>query len=279
MAALDRHRARLCELLKPFGRAFAEATGTTAGGTRPKRRPPKFRGIASAAGLVPTLPYFTVQGGAARCLRRCPRLASAGMGATTINLGRLHVSVSLKLERRSDSRRAPATWTHPGCAIPHGSRAVADNCVTRQSTPFAPRAEAASPARLGEVGAGERLPSLLPVLRQAQAELGDDYPEFARAAELVVETQFGSVSMLRRKLRVGFARANQLAGYLERYGVVGAAQGWSARDVLIRPFADGPGVEAPPRQVDETAAAALARWWGAMRLSHQDLRADEVGVA
>lgn len=177
------------------------------------------------------------------------------MGAT-INLGRLHVSVSLSVDRRSDSRRAPATWTHPGCAIPHRSRAVADNCVTRQSTPVAPPTGAPSrPAKPGQVGVGERLPSLLPVLRKAEAELGDDYREFARAAELIVETQFGSVSMVQRKLRIGSARANQLADHLERYGVVGPAQGSSPRDVLIGPIADGRRDEATLRPAEGTAAA------------------------
>jgi hypothetical protein len=166
------------------------------------------------------------------------------MGAT-INIGRLHLSVSLSLDRRSDSRRAPATWTHPGCAIPHRSRAVADNCVTRQSRAVASwPATPASPGRPGEVGIGERLPSLLPVLRKAEAELGADYREFEQAAELIVETQFGSVSMLQRKLRIGFARANQIADQLERYGVVGPAQGSGARDVLIGPLADGQRLEA-----------------------------------
>jgi S-DNA-T family DNA segregation ATPase FtsK/SpoIIIE len=76
------------------------------------------------------------------------------------------------------------------------------------------------------------------VLRKAKTELGGDYPGFAQAAELTVETQFGSVSMLQRKLRIGFARANQIADHLERYGVVGPAQGSSAREVLIGPVAD-----------------------------------------
>jgi hypothetical protein len=173
------------------------------------------------------------------------------MGAT-ITLGRLHLSITLRIERRSDSRRAPASWTHPGCAIPHRSRAVADQCFTRRSTALESTPASVSLGRRGEVLIGERVPLLLPVLRKAKAELGDDYPVFAQAAELIVETQFGSISMLQRKLRIGFARATEIADQLERYGIVGPAQGSGPRDVLIAPLAAGERPWETSRQADET---------------------------
>ncbi len=76
--------------------------------------------------------------------------------------------------------------------------------------------------------------SILAAGRQSAAgEAGEDSERFTEAARIVVRAGYGSVSLLQRKMRIGYVTAARLVDQLEARGIVGPVQGSNPREVLM----------------------------------------------
>jgi S-DNA-T family DNA segregation ATPase FtsK/SpoIIIE len=79
----------------------------------------------------------------------------------------------------------------------------------------------------------------LPEAFAGEDDVGDDEfdpdedPLLERAIEIVVQTQTASVSLLQRRLRVGYTRAGRLIDMLERRGIISGYEGSKPRRVLL----------------------------------------------
>ena len=70
---------------------------------------------------------------------------------------------------------------------------------------------------------------------EAGAEEGEEYDEkYDEAVSVVTETGVASISMVQRRLRVGYNRAARMIELMEREGIVGPADGSRPREVLVR---------------------------------------------
>ncbi len=71
----------------------------------------------------------------------------------------------------------------------------------------------------------------LKIENETNTELDELFPQ---AARIIVQTQQGSVSLLQRKLSIGYTRSARIVDQLERVGIVGPFEGSKARQVLVQ---------------------------------------------
>jgi len=66
-----------------------------------------------------------------------------------------------------------------------------------------------------------------------EGEIGDRDPLFRQAAEVCIQNQLGSTSLLQRRMSIGYGRAARIIDQLELAGILGPANGSKPRDVLV----------------------------------------------
>lgn len=78
------------------------------------------------------------------------------------------------------------------------------------------------------------LPSLYDKRKESMGDFMSDLdPMFEEAARVIVRHQQGSVSLLQRRLKLGYSRAARIVDQLEQAGIVGPSEGSKAREVIV----------------------------------------------
>lgn len=184
--------------------------------------------VGLALGLVVVLAMGQQQDRAARAVVQdddlIPGLAPAGSAPAPVTAA----------PRSTGALPAPAAIALPArpAAQPSPVRTAAASAPAAASDAVAAPAPAAASARAAATPA-PAAPGVRADLDRLKAELGDDYPDFARAARLVVSTQYASAARLQRDLQLPYSRARRLLADLESERFVGPATGSLPRQVLL----------------------------------------------
>jgi len=102
------------------------------------------------------------------------------------------------------------------------------------------KAHAAAAATPAGSSIGEQVAALEQAEKAAEEGTGSGEPAlgerdslFRQAAEVCIQNQLGSTSLLQRRMSIGYGRAARIIDQLEVAGILGPANGSKPRDVLV----------------------------------------------